>query len=482
VATLGVTPTGNGRTNPFDDGLNDGRYSTQVTRVGIPQQSLTLLFDAAESIATEIVTRQRASAPCLGAARPERTCIDAMLSALGALAFRRPLTAEEIERYGAFVTANLDAEGADGALRIGVAALLSSPHFAFRWERGAGTPDASGRVKLAPHELASALSYTILDAPPDAALLAAATSGQLATTAGVESQVKRLLGDGGSLLAARRFLQETFRYPLAAGVFKDAKQFPGHDGAALADDADRLVARSLSQRRDFLGALFGAPDGFARAATAASYGLPSAPRDPAPVTYPAGQRAGLLTQPAFLVAFSDADKTHPVGRGRLISQEVLCRPVPEIPLTEVPPLPARPDATMREKLAVHTANPACAGCHALMDPFGLALERYDHAGRYRTHGEGGKPIDASGVLAGAGSEGGPFDGPVALAGKLARSPVVRACFVRQALRYWLGRAELPADACVLARAEDAYTRSGGDAVALFTALLTSDSFLLRTTK
>jgi len=53
--------------------------------------------------------------------------------------------------------------------------------------------------------------------------------------------------------------------------------------------------------------------------------------------------------------------------------------------------------SVRKRLAEHRTNPVCAGCHNLMDPVGLSLEKFDAVGRWRT-AEGGVPIDASGGL------------------------------------------------------------------------------------
>jgi hypothetical protein len=276
----------------------------------------------------------------------------------------------------------------------------------------------------------------------------------------------------------RRFFQEYFRYPLARGVFKDAKLFPFHRPEALVEDTDLFVQQILGTRRAFLETLLSSPRGFVRADTAGSYGVTTPSKAPALMDLPAGQRAGLLTQPSFLVAFSEAEHPHPISRGKLVSDDLLCQNL-VFPMGDVPPLSLAEDATVRERLAIHSSLPGCAACHKFLDPVGLALEQYDHTGRFRTKAEGGKTVDPSGVLAGAGSSDGPFSGPVQLMARLASSPVVRACLVRRAFRYWMGREERDQDACTLAAAEDAYVKSQGDALALVSALLTSDSFLYR---
>jgi hypothetical protein len=116
-----------------------------------------------------------------------------------------------------------------------------------------------------------------------------------------------------------------------------------------------------------------------------------------------------------------------------------------------------------------------------MDAVGLALEQYDSVGRYRAADQG-RPVDASGVLAGAGEADGRFANPIELTGRLASSSVVRRCFVRHSFRFWLGQGESDdQDGCTLAAVDAAYTGSGGDYVRLVSALFTSRSFLYRNT-
>jgi len=202
-------------------------------------------------------------------------------------------------------------------------------------------------------------------------------------------------------------------------------------------------------------------------------------KTPAAVTFPKGQRAGILTQPSWLVAHSINSDNLPVQRGRFISESLLCRPVPDLPLTTVPVPPELPNSTFRERLRAHSELPQCAGCHALMDPLGFPFEQYDHVGRYRTT-EGTRTVDTSGTLIGAGPADGAFSSPIELAQRLARSPVVETCFTRHAMRFWLGRVEGLADGCGLEAAQAAYARSGGDVTKMFVEILSSESFAYRT--
>jgi hypothetical protein len=193
------------------------------------------------------------------------------------------------------------------------------------------------------------------------------------------------------------------------------------------------------------------------------------------VSFAPTERLGLLTQPAFLANFADMDLTKPVRRGLFISERLLCREVPPLPIGMVPPLPpATAETRMRDLLAMHATNPSCKGCHQFMDPLGLALELYDQFGRRRT-----TDVDASGVLTDSGDQDGPFRDGLELVQRLAQSEAVERCFVRHSFSYWTGREATDADACALEQARTAYASSGGDYVALVQALLTSPAFLER---
>jgi hypothetical protein len=194
----------------------------------------------------------------------------------------------------------------------------------------------------------------------------------------------------------------------------------------------------------------------------------------------AGQRAGILSQPSFLSGFSEGEETDPIRRGKFIVESLLCRAIPAVNLGSVPPLPERPGATMRERLALHlTAGPTCVACHSVLDPPGLALEAYDHVGRHRTTDKT-KTLDLRGEFSGYGpGTDGAFNGPIELTRKLAASPLFEPCLVRHAFRFWFGRGETEADACALAGGYDAMKKAG-DPLETVLAFVTSDTFLYRT--
>ena len=188
-----------------------------------------------------------------------------------------------------------------------------------------------------------------------------------------------------------------------------------------------------------------------------------------PISLPPDQRAGILTQPAWLVAKSDNFDNHVIRRGLWIRTRLLGGTVPDLPITVDAQLPENETMTLRERMHV-TREEYCWQCHSRMNPLGEAFEMFDHFGRWRTK-ELGRPVDSSGSI----------QRGIELMRRLAQSPRVRQVFVRHAFRFWMGRNETETDAATLQRADEAYVAGNGSMKALIVSLVTSDSILFRRT-
>lgn len=212
-----------------------------------------------------------------------------------------------------------------------------------------------------------------------------------------------------------------------------------------------------------------------------------------PQPYKRPNRAGMLTHPAWLIAFSLNDHTDPIRRGKWIRERLLAGLVPNVPITVDATIPVDHHKTLRERLTV-TEKQECWRCHEQMNPLGHPFEIYDDFGRYRTeefldklpkvNGRyPSKPVNAAGALTGTGEIG--LDGEVKdaleLIKKLADSDKVRQSMIRHVFRYYMGRNEMLSDSVTLMEADRAYLESGGSFKALVVSLLTSDSFLYRKT-
>jgi hypothetical protein len=462
---------------PLDSMAETYRFSSYAGTHGVTDSELRRLMGAAEDVARRIVEALRA-AGCVasGGLSP---CAEAAVAERGALLFGRPLAAEDLGRYVGIARSQAGALGGEAALALAFQAMLISPRFLFHAELGAPVPGAPGTTRLDPYEVATALGHALLDGPADQELWDAAGSGALATREGVAAQVARLMR-APDATSARAFVVEYFELPRVLEVAK------AKDGGCGTYSRDKLLAEArllvddvlrTNGRAGFLEVLLTTSAAYSGCENHRIYGLTASPGNAVTRSMlPASQRAGLLTHPAFLAGFSAFDESLPVARGKFVNESLLCRPVPNIPIGVIPQLPPRTaQTTMRDRLAAHGKDPSCAACHAMLDPVGLAFERYDHYGQFRAT-EAGRSIDASGRLSGTDVDG-PFADAVELSRKLAGSRQVARCFIRHGFRFFLGRDEDAFDACTLAAAERAL--EGGDLVALVTALFTSPSFLTR---
>ncbi|QGJ72314.1 Hypothetical protein PBC10988_40320 [Planctomycetales bacterium 10988] len=413
-----------------------------------------------------------------------------------ASAMQREPTSEETERLIALgEQTSRDASQAE-AIQTVLAAVLLQPDAVYRFEVGQGEPDEWGRVHLAPYELMNAVSYALTDSPPDNTLKAAAERGQLEDRRQVERHVKRLLNTPEkSMPRLLRFFQEYFEYPRAAEVFKDARRANAIFVNERIEDADMLVEYVLKEDREVLKRLLtekrffvmgpGMPNREPPERRARLYYLPDFgfPRDwtwerKQPLEPLEGHRSGILTHPAWLMAFSDNEKNQAIQRGRWIWMKLLGGTVPDTPIGVDAKLPTDPHLTLREKMHV-TKEQYCWRCHQRMDPLGLPLEQFDDFGRYREQ-ELNRPVETTGTISvGDPDLDGPVENPYEMLDRLANSERVEQVFVRHAFRYFLGRNETIEDAPTLIDAHRAYQQSGGSMKALVTSLLISDSFLYR---
>jgi hypothetical protein len=424
---------------------------------------------------------------------------------------------DEMNRLMALYDKAVAAGGRAAGLRAVLVAIQLQPEALFRLEIGLGPPDEKGRRLLGPRELAYALSFAV-GYELDRRLADDANAGKLKTREDAAREAKALLArpakQNPRLL---QFFQEYFAYTSAPDVFKEGN--PNHNGAALVRDTDELVLHVLAADKDVLKELLTTntsfvgvtvPEGtrksdasFKRGALYKSYGLDAWP-EKQPVELPAGERAGVLTQPSWLVAMSGNFDNHPVQRGRWVRERLLGGVVPPVPVSVNAQVPDDPTRTIRDRLTGVTKEAFCWQCHKRMNALGLPFEQFDHFGRFRTTdpvvdptkpATPGKkktdppvavlkhpPVDTTGLVEWSGDAAldGPVENPVALVKRLAASPRVRQVFVRHAFRFWMGRDENLGDAPTLIAADKAYVESGGSMKALVLSLLTSDSFLVRT--
>lgn len=392
-----------------------------------------LLADQYRSLAEELVAAVQPAR--LVECAPGRACATALLQTTGARLFRRPLTADEIEQYLAIY--DLAAEdGFDDGVRWVLIALLQSPHFLYRTELGRRVDDG---FALTSYEIAAELSYLIWQTAPDDDLWAAAESGDLLEPDAIATHAGRLLADPRSAAVMTRFGARWLAIDDLAVVPRDPEVYPELDAelrAAMAEETERFLM-DLWTRGAGLDALFIADTRTMNPRLAAHYGLP-APNGWGAVDLSGTPYGGILTHGSVLTSHALPANSSPIHRGLMVRERFLCQELPDPPANlDTSPPPVDPTLSTRERYAQHAADPACAGCHDLVDPVGYAFEHFDGIGRHRER-DGMHPVDASGQVMGLDGDDVAIDGLHALGRALADSADVRDCYVRQWIRYGYG--------------------------------------------
>ena len=345
-------------------------------------------------------------------AADELACARKILSTLTRRAYRRPSTDADVQRLLPFFTAGKTEGGFDRGIEKALERVLVSPQFMFRIETEPANA-AVGAYRISDLELASRLSFFIWSSIPDDALLDAAIAGKLKNPATLEQQVKRMIADPRSESMVTNFAAQWLYLRDIQAKQPDEVLFPNWDETlrqAFQRETELFLESILRENRSVLE-LLTANYTFVNERLAKHYGIPNVVGSWfRRVTLPEGNpRGGLLGQGSILTITSYANRTSPVLRGKWVLENLLAAPPPPPP-PNVPALKVEGSEpgrmlTMREAMVQHRANPACAGCHARMDPIGFAMENFDAIGKWRDR-DSFNPIDASGALA----DGTKFDG------------------------------------------------------------------------
>jgi len=405
-------------------------------------------------------------------------CVRTILEKFGERAFRRPLSAAEIDRLASIVAlGEQNGQTVDTGIEIALRAILTSPHFLFRPELD---PDPNATAPAHPlndFELASRLSYFIWSSMPDEELFAAAREGKLQDPAEIEAQVERMLDDPRAVALVDNFAGQWLYTRALDDHQPDYYAFPAWDPTlreSMREETRRFFREFLDSERpihDMLTADFTYID----ERLAQHYGLPSPGADFARVTVDDPNRRGLLAQGSVLTVTSYPTRTSPVKRGKWVMTQLLCTEPPAPPpgveglVTE-----EMPTGTIRQRLEKHRESPVCNSCHQEMDNLGFGLEQYDGIGAFRTE-DGGFPIDASGVLPG----GKTFDGMQELSAIIAADPRFLHCVSEKMMTYALGRGHDPADEGHLSHVEAELRDRGESLRTLIKLVATSEPFRMR---
>ncbi|MCU1232069.1 MAG: hypothetical protein JWP63_36 [Candidatus Solibacter sp.] len=377
-------------------------------------------------------------------------------------AYRRPVEASEVDRYLAMYDRAAErGDPYEERVKLALKAVLVSPRFLFRIEDRDESP---GIHPLGQYDLASRLSYFLWSTMPDEELFRLAGQKRLSDPKVLAAQVDRMLDSPRSRAFSSSFVGQWLGTQEVGGrvvpLLTELQHFYTPEVAAeLREEPVLLFQYILGGNRSLIELLNGnytfmtprlakfyevegqvkglTGDGFQR------------------VEWPDDKRAGVLGLGSVLAMTSHYKQGSPVLRGAWVLDTLLGTPVPPPP-PEVPPLEAAAKnergLTVRQMLARHRADQACATCHNLMDPIGLGLENFDWMGRWRDRDTNGQPVDASGVL----PSGEKFTGAVELRQVLLNR---KQDFVRhlsgKVLGYALGRSLQDGDQCTVQKLVDA---------------------------
>ena len=340
-------------------------------------------------------------------------CAATIVRDLARRAFRRPVTAREVEPYVRLARMAEKEEGsfAEG-LAVAIQGLLVSPDFLFRIERERRA--AGGSYQISQHELATRISYFLWASMPDAALRRAADEGRLRDPGVLAAQVRRMLRDPKSRSLAENFGGQWLQFRALESITRDRERFPDFEDylrLSMRRETELFFEHIVREDRSILD-FIDAGYSFLNERLARHYGVEgvSGPEFRR-VDLAGSPRGGVVTHASVLTVSSYATRTSPVLRGKWILENLLNAPPPEPP-PDVPNLDEvaiGTSAGMREQLEAHRKNPTCASCHRRMDPLGFGLENFDAVGAWRTL-DGKFPVDASGTL----PDGRSFTGPVEL--------------------------------------------------------------------
>jgi hypothetical protein len=406
---------------------------------------------AAETLAAQAVGDDAIFSRLVTCDTAASTCKDEFISTFGQKAFRRPLAAAEVTRFGTLFDQGPDLVASGDDFKDGVSlvveAMLQSPYFLYRVELGE-TTGTNGLIALSDWELASRLSYFLWDTMPSDAMLTSAAGSSLHTAAQIGTQAAAMVADARATTVAVSFHHQAWdvRY---SHIAPDLDTYPN----APSD----LMSRAASAAAAFYGdvvnndgglvEMLTAPYAFADSALAPLYGTTVSGSGMQRVDFDPSERQGFMMQVGHLASNAYAIKTDPIHRGLFVVRNMLCHHIDEPPAgASQTPLPATdtPPKTTREEIALLTGQAACRGCHGDINPAGFAFENFDAVGQIRED-EDGEPLDTTGEMLLDGQTFA-FEDAFDVVGALATSDEARSCYASKWLEFAYGRSLIAEDA------------------------------------
>jgi hypothetical protein len=470
-----------------------GRFDTPVRTEGlqavgarnatVTAAALSQYDEMARSISEQVMSEpsRQFLVPCAmpGQVAFDESCTTQFISKTGRLLFRRPLTDDETSARTDVVRETTQRLGSfKEGLSSGLASLLVSPQFLFIADVVEDDPDSPGAARLNAFSKATRLSFFLWNRSPDNTLLQAAETGDLHSEDGLEGQVERMMASPLLKAGVRSFFSDLLEFSEFDFLEKDSLIYPAF-GAGAVRDAQEQTLRTITDHvvtkdKDYRD-LFTTRDTFMTSTLGMVYRVQVKARPGTWEPYqfaPDDPRIGIQGHLSFLALNSHPGRSSPTLRGKAIRNMLLCQQVPDPP----PDVdfsgfndPNSPSKTAKERLTAHSTSPACAGCHRITDPIGLALEKFDGAGQFRQT-ENGAPIDTSGDLDGidyADSKG--------LGLALRDNPATTKCLINRLYAYGSGNS-MSSRSEWMTYLEDRFTADGYRITSLMKRISTSNTF------
>ncbi len=378
----------------------------------------------------------------------EPDCAQQIVSQLIRRAYRRPIQPEDLVQPMKFYAAARATGNFESGIEAALSAVLVNPNFLLRIEHDPSPIAADTVYRISDTELASRLSFFLWSSLPDDELLELAERGTLHQPNVLEEQTRRMLADARSSNLIDNFAAQWLYLRNLDSITPDLRQFPDFDDnlrQSFRQETEMFVDSIVREDRSVTD-LLDADYTFLNERLAKHYDIPHiyGSRFRRVQLDAATHRGGLLRHGSILTVTSYATRTSPVIRGHWILKNIIGAP----PAPPPPDVPALKDNTVsaslpiKERLAEHRAQAACASCHNLMDPIGFAMENFDAVGRWRET-DLGQPIDASGQMLG----GVEFAGVTELEQALVKRPELFASTLSERLlMFAIGRSLTHADA------------------------------------
>ena len=417
------------------------------------------------------------------------TCALSFIEDFGKRAFRQPLSQTEVERLKSvfdWAVNEPDLGRFEDGIQVVIEATLQSPSFLYRAELGGETPIEGDVVPFTSWEMATKLSYMLWNTMPDGELLAAAEADQLQTKEQIAAQATRMLEDDKARDLIRNFHTQWLLLTHMDSVTKDTGVYPAYSASLRPlwkEEIQRFIEHVILEGDGSLQTLLTADYSFMNEDLAAFYGDDVLDSVTGPefrqVQLDPDRRTGLLSAAGLMATHANINQSSPVFRGKFVRQQLMCNtlPLPPNDLVIEPP-ELDPNKTTKEQFEEIGANPACAGCHTLMNPIGFIFEHYDGVGQWRDQ-QNGKDIDAVGEVVQTDDIDGEYDGAIELASALAGSTQVQECVSSQWFRFAYNRTVTQEDSCSVEQLNDVFRSSNFNVRALLVALTQTNAFLYR---